>query len=94
MMHRQGTEHHSCEVDIAQYDMPPTTVEDKLVTTANVRSRGVLAPGFVWAFRLLRLATSRVGLFIQERPQREILRAGAISVKKLLDVGICGAPAG
>jgi hypothetical protein len=40
-MQRQGTEHHSCEVDIAQYDMPPATVEDKPVTTANVRSRGV-----------------------------------------------------
>jgi hypothetical protein len=40
------------------------------------------------------LASVHAGLLIQERPQREILRAGAGSVEKLLDVGICGAPAG
>ena len=54
-----------------------------------------VGPGFVRAFRLaFGLASVRVGLFIQERPQREILGAGARSVKKLLDVRICGASAG
>ena len=33
-------------------------------------------------------------LAIQELPQREILGAGASSVEKLLDIRICGAPAG
>ena len=42
----------------------------------------------------LSLAPVRAGLLIQERPQREILRAGAGSVKKFLDVRICGAPSG
>jgi hypothetical protein len=42
----------------------------------------------------LSLAPIHAGLLIQERPQREILRAGAGSVEKLLDVRICGAPAG
>ena len=42
----------------------------------------------------LSLASVHAGLLIQERPQREILRAGAGSVEKLLDVGICGTPAG
>jgi hypothetical protein len=42
----------------------------------------------------LSLAPIRAGFLIQERPQREILRAGAGSVEKLLDVRICGAPAG
>jgi hypothetical protein len=42
----------------------------------------------------LSLAPVRAGFLIQERPQREILRAGAGSVEKLLDVRICGAPAG
>jgi hypothetical protein len=54
-----------------------------------------VGPGFVRAFRLaFGLASVRVGLFIQERPQREILGAGARSVKKLLDVRIRGASAG
>ena len=34
------------------------------------------------------------GLAIQELPQRKILGAGASSVEKLLDIRICGAPAG
>jgi hypothetical protein len=42
----------------------------------------------------LSLAPVPAGLLIQERPQREILRAGAGSVEKLVDVRICGAPAG
>jgi len=55
-------------------------------------------PESAWALSgaswLLGLAPIRAGLFIQERPQREILGAGASSVKKLADVRICGAPAG
>ena len=42
----------------------------------------------------LGLAPVHAGLLIQERPQRKILRAGASSVEKLLDVRICGASAG
>ena len=56
--------------------------------------RGVVA-GFDRAFRwVFGLALIPSGLLIQERPQREILGAGASSVKKLLDVRIRGAPAG
>ena len=40
------------------------------------------------------LAPAHSTLRIQECPQRQILRAGASSVKKLLDIRIRGAPAG
>jgi hypothetical protein len=61
----------------------------------NVQSCGGLAPGFVrLPVGFFGLAPIRVGLFIQEPPQREILVAGASSVKKLVDIRICGAPAG
>jgi hypothetical protein len=54
-----------------------------------------LAPGFVrLPVGFFGQTPIRVGLFIQERPQREILVAGASSVKKLVDIRICGAPAG
>ena len=42
----------------------------------------------------LSLAPVRGGFLVQERPQRQILRAGAGSVKKFLDVRIGCAPAG
>jgi hypothetical protein len=42
----------------------------------------------------LGLAPAHSALRIQECPQREILWAGASSIKKLLDIGIGGAPAG
>ena len=67
---------------------------------APVASADFLAPSaFPAALPLLTrgelsLAPVRAGFLIQERPQREILRAGAGSVEKLLDVRIRCAPAG
>src|SRR6516165_4089766 len=66
-----------------------------LAATRQCGSCEELSPGVVRAADWpLGLALVHAALLIQERPQREILRAGASSIKKLLDVGTCGAPAG
>ena len=56
--------------------------------------RGVVAGLCGLSDWIFGLAPIRSGLLIQERSQREILGAGTGSVKKLLYVRICGAPAG
>jgi len=66
-----------------------------LAATRNCGSCEELSPGLIRAFRLaLGLAPVHAALLIQERPQREILRAGTSSVQKLLDIRICDTPAG